>query len=410
MGKEFAVLVVLGSFPENSRGKVYRGVHLRGIFLKGSAWLLQFVFVVGALLTLFVALTPQGRAGFHTALFLTQVLDTPVKPQSWFTGEPQRQESTYPSPEGESVAEIYRIPDGRLRAAVVLSLGVTKEGFEDPVVVNLGYALARAGFVVMYQWSPHVGLNHNIDPRAPEILVSSFRHLEDQEYVDKDRVGLGGFSVGASFALVAASDPGIRQRVHFVNALGPYYDAESLLVQVSSRTVIYDGVETSWVPDDLTIRVVANDLIETLSNSQDIEILSAAYDQEVPSPPRDAEKLSSAGRRVAWLLEGVGRPEAIDLVAALPGWFHEDLVRISPSAHLDGLQARLLLMHDREDRLVPAAESRRIAKALQHRGNFRHTELIAFEHVNPSGGGIFTILAQAANLYRHMYEVIRMAH
>ena len=84
--------------------------------------------------------------------------------------------------------------------------------------------------------------------------------------------------------------------------------------------------------------------------------------------------------------------------------------RTSPSAHISGVQARLLVMHDRDDPLVPAAESRRLLEATRDRGNVRYTELLAFDHAIPSGGGILTIMGQAARLYRHMYEIIRIAH
>ena len=80
-------------------------------------------------------------------------------------------------------------------------------------MINLGNALARANFVVMYQWSPAMGISKKIDPAEPGNLVSGFRFLEQQEYVDHERVGLGWFSVGASFALVAAADDKIRDRV-----------------------------------------------------------------------------------------------------------------------------------------------------------------------------------------------------
>ena len=66
-------------------------------------------------------------------------------------------------------------------------------------------------------------------------------------------------------------------------------------------------------------------------------------------------------------------------------------------------------MHDRDDLLVPAAESRRLMEATLGRSNVRYTELLAFDHVAPSGGGIPTILGQSARLYRHMYEIIRIA-
>ena len=102
--------------------------------------------------------------------------------------------------------------------------------------------------------------------------------------------------------------------------------------------------------------------------------------------------------------------EAKALVATLPPGFREDLARLSPSAHISGVQAKLLVMHDRDDPLVPAAESRRLLEATRDRGNVRYTELRAFDHSAPSGGGILTIMGQAARLYRHMYEIIRIAH
>ena len=365
--------------------------------------------VVGALLTLFIALTPQGRAGFHTALFLTQVLDTPVKPQSWFTDEPLRYAVRYPSPEGTSIAQIYRIPDGKPRAAALLSLGVYDQGFDGPEVVNLGNALARAGFVVMYDWSPAMGLGYQIEPDQVANLVSAFLYLEEQDYVDRERVGLGGFCVGASFALVAAADAGIRDRVYFVNALGPYYDAETLLLQTASRTVVYDGESTQWEPDQLTTRVLTNELIETLENPRDADLLTRHYLDGNLAIPEELEALSPAGRTIARLLDGVEPQEAAELYAGLPVGFREDLARISPSTHIADVRARLLVMHDRDDRLVPAAESRRLLEAVRDRDNVRYTELRAFDHVEPSSGGILTILGQAARLYRHMYEIIRIA-
>ena len=78
----------------------------------------------------------------------------PVKPQPWFAAEPLRQEVHYQSADGTDVAEVYRLPDGEPRAAVLLSLGVRPIGLDDPNLINLGNALARAGYVAMFHWSP----------------------------------------------------------------------------------------------------------------------------------------------------------------------------------------------------------------------------------------------------------------
>ena len=105
---------------------------MKRILRKAASWLFQLLVVGGALLTLFIALAPQGRTGFHTALFLTEVLDAPVKPQSWFTAEPLRHDVQLPPVGGTSVGQVYRIPDGKPRAAVLLSLASLARDLPTP--------------------------------------------------------------------------------------------------------------------------------------------------------------------------------------------------------------------------------------------------------------------------------------
>ena len=66
-----------------------------------------------------------------------------------------------------------------------------------------------------------------------------------------------------------------------------------------------------------------------------------------------------------------------------------------------------MIMHDRGDRLIPAAESRRLVQALEGRGNFRYTETEVFEHVRPgSDSGTWALISEAFKLYRHMYGIV----
>ena len=376
---------------------------------KGASWLFQALVVLFGLLTLFIALTPQGRAGFQTVLFVTQVLDLSIKPQSWFTDEPLRHEVHYPSSDGTAVADVYRPADGKPHAAVVLFLGANAAGRDDPDVVNLGNALAGAGYVAMFHWSPAMALRANIEPAETGNLVSAYQYLAEREYVDPERTGLGGFCVGASFALVAAADPRIRDDVHFVNAFGPYFDAETLLLQAASRTVLYDAERTPWEPDRLTMRVLANELIETLDDPTDIDTLTRRYMDNEALTTAEVQALSSQARTVTALLDGTTPEEAIALYSSMPADFRRSLADVSPSSHVDDIRARLLVLHDRNDRLVPAAESRRLLVATADRGEVRYTEVLAFDHVRPSGGGIGALLGEAFRLYRHMYDIIRIA-
>ena len=389
---------------------VKSGIYAVGrVARKGASWIFQALVVVVALLVLFIAVTPQGKAGFHTVLFVSQVLDLPIKPQTWFTGEPLRHEVHYPSSDGTTVADVYRQDDGKRRAAVVLFLGANAAGRDDPDVVNLGNALARAGYVVMFHWSPTMALRANIEPAETGNLVRAFQYLSEREYVDLERVGLGGFCVGASFALVASADPRIQDQVHFVNAFGPYYDAGELLRQAASRSVVYDGERTPWQPDKLTLKVLANELIETLEDPGDVDTLSQRYLNGQAMTAEEIDALTPAGRTVRTLLDGTSPEVAEVLYSNLPPGFREDLAGVSPSSHVDEIQAKLLIMHDRNDRLVPAAESRRLLAATEDRGDVRYTEVLAFEHVRPGGGGIWDLLAEAGRLYRHMYSIIRIA-
>ena len=363
------------------------------------------VVVIGSLLTIFIAATPQGKAGFRAALFVPQVLEVPFKPQPWFASDPVRHEVTYPQEIGTGVADVYRIPDGEPRAAVLLFLGANAAGRDDEDVVNLGNALARGGFAVMFHWSPTMALQHNIDSVEIDNLVRAFQFLEQQDWVDSKRVGIGGFCVGASFSLVAAADPRISDRVRFVNAFGPYFDAEDLLLQVVTRSRLYQGVRTPWQPDSLTLEVFANELIETVDDMADIDLLTKKY---LTGELRDGQPATSAGQTVDRLLEGVSLGEAAGLYATLPEEFREAMDQSSPSRYVDEIKAELLVLHARDDELVPSAESRRLAEAMADRGDVRYTELLSFDHVRPAGGtGTWRLFKEGFELYRHMYGVMR---
>ena len=373
--------------------------------LVAMKWAFLALVVVGSLLTIFIAATPQGKAGFRAALFVPQILDAPIKPQLWLSGDPVRHEVTYQQATGTGVADVYRIPDGEPRAAVLLFLGANAAGRDDKDVINLGEALARSGFVVMFHWSPTMALQRNIDPVEIDNLVRAFQFLEQQEWVDPERVGIGGFCVGASFSLVAAADPRIRDRVRFVNAFGPYFDARELLIQVVTRSRIDQGVRTPWQPDRLTLEVFANELIETVDDPADNELLTKRY---MTGESIDAQPVTSAGQTVARLLEGVSPEEAARLYLTLPEDFREGMDQISPSHYVDDIKAKLLILHDRDDELVPSAESRRLAAAMADRGDIRYTELLSFDHVRPAGGtGAWQLVKEGFKLYRHMYAVMR---
>ena len=340
--------------------------------------------VIVALLTLYRPTT----TAIHTAAFAAQVLPSPAKPQPWLAKEPEHIPASFVRDDGTTGAgDIYVIPDGKRRAGVVIFLGANAAGADDPDVVNLGQALARAGFAVMYYWSPTMGEQAQVDADEIPNVVAAFRHLRRQEYVDDDRVGLAGFSVGASFALVAAADPRIADDIAFVNAFGGYYDTEDLLVQIAAGRAIAAGGDTPWEVDRLTRRVFDNML----------------------TPESDTPAAQA-------LLQG---PDSIAtarrLYTELPENFRADTDSISPSRHIDLWSPNTVMrvMHDQGDPLIPVGESRRLVQALrQHRPEVPvyYTETDIFRHVRPDAEtDLASMLRGAFQLYRHMYHIVAVA-
>ena len=306
-------------------------------------------------------------------------------------------------------ADIYRIPDRKPRAALVLFLGVNPAGRDDERVVNLASALARAGFVVLVPWSENM-IAKRVSPADVELLVAAFQYLAGLDYVDPARIGGSGFCVGSSLLVVAASDPRISADVAFINFFSGFYDGRDYIKQFAARRTFYDGTEEVWEPDALTTEVLTRLMIESLSLPRERDALEGHFAGSGPLTEGEVGGLSSEARAVHGLLSGTTLEEADALLREVPQRLKDAIDALSPSQHLEGLSARLLIMHDREDALAPVEESRRLADAMAARGDVRYTEFSFFSHVDPGEGvGPLGLLTESFKLYRHLYAVVRTA-
>lgn len=358
-------------------------------------------------LTVFLGATREGRATVKTVLFIPQIFDVGIKPLNWFTPKPIVERVTFPIPGGIGEGDLYRPPGEGPYAAVLLFLGVAPAGRTDSRVIRLGNALARSNMVTLYYWSP-IMADDRIEPEDIDNLVAAYQYLASQDYVDKERVGMGGFCVGASFSLMAASREPIRDQVTFVNAFGPYFDMRDLLGAISSKTKVYGDEVLPWKPDRLTRKVFITHLTQDLPETEG-RALRATFLDGLPLEMAVGE-LSTQGRAVYNLLEGVPLEEAEEYLKQIPQRTKERMALVSPSQYLDGLNARLLIMHDREDDLVPAYESRRLRDALKDRGNARYTEFGLFDHVTPDLRlGPINTAKELVSFFRHMHSILMQA-
>ena len=372
------------------------------------------VIIGGVAVVAVMTLYRPVATAIHTVAFATQVLPSPVKIQPWLAAEPEHRKVNFRRDDGmDGDADIYVIPDGKRRAGLLIFLGANAAGADDPDVINLGKALARAGFAVMYYWSPTMGEQARVDAGEIANIVAAFQHLGRQEFVDSQRVGLAGFSVGASFALVAAADPRIADDIDFVNAFGGYYDTPNLMVQIAAGRAIYDDGNVPWEVDSLTRRVYENMIIDSLEDPARREDAQTITDG-TGSPQYDRTSLATASAMA--LLEGVDSiREARWFYANLPAEFRQRVDSISPSQYVGqwSRHTAMRVMHDRGDPLIPAGESRRLVDALQQQRpdiTVYYTETDIFRHVRPDADrDTKSLLKGAGQLYRHMYHIIAVA-
>src|SRR5207247_1131974 len=136
---------------------------------------------------------------------------------------------------------------GERHPGIMLVNGATALGNDDPETVRLAEALARAGYLVMLPEFPFIQ-EGRLEPRAPAIIDAAFARLQAVPEAREMPVGAFGFSVGGGMLLAAAGqDEGLR-RAAYVGALGAYYDIDTYLASVVTRTQLVDVLAALWDP------------------------------------------------------------------------------------------------------------------------------------------------------------------
>jgi hypothetical protein len=324
------------------------------------------------------------RAVAKTAICLLKVMPMlPSRPLDWVTPRPVVERFRYPTSHGPAEGELYRPGTAGPHPGVVVCLGVVPFGVDHPQVPRLGEALARSGFAALLYWSPTMR-DFRLDPADIGDIVSAYNALLRRPDIDAMRSGLLGTCVGGAFALMAAARPRIRDRVGFVLAYAPYGSMWTLARDIASATRVRDGVREPWAVDPLTRKVFVHSVTALLApdEAQQLQAVFAERD----GPP-DGFTASEDGRTVLPLLTVLDRAEADAALSRLPIPLQDRLTAMSPASYVKGIRAPLIvLLHDRDDVVVPVGESRRLRDALRGRGGVRYTEFTVFKHLDPTKG------------------------
>jgi dienelactone hydrolase len=381
-------------------------------------WLRRIGLVLLVLVVAMVAWEPT-RVGLQTAVMLPNMLGAGPQPLSLFSSTPQRLSVPYREADGgeADLAELW-LPEWasaeRPAGAMLLVLGVNNVGRNHPAVVRVADALARTGVAVLVPDSRTL-LEGRLEVGEIDGVVDAFRLLATRPEVDRERLGIVGFSIGGSLALLAARDPSIADQVRWVNAFGAFADAETYLASVSAHAYLgADGSPVAWTPTPLAREVYLAFLLDQVDNADDRAALEGAFGESIlagdrpVADPELRESLDSAVARTVHDLLTAGSPdEARRAIDELPAESLAFIDAISPSRHLAGIDADVYLMHETEDHHVPFVESRSLASALEGSGRLAgHTEFRLFDHVQPDDLDLVAAAPELWKLLLHVRQVM----
>jgi hypothetical protein len=346
--------------------------------------------------------TRTARAWTRMAVFLLKVFPMlPSKPVDWVTRKPLIDKVTYPTCHGQASGDLYRPSGGGRHRAILVCLGVVPFETEHPQVPRLGKALARSGFAALLYWSPAMR-DLRLEPDDVDNIALAYEWLITQPYVDSDKSGLLGTCVGGSFALMAAANPRIREKVSFVAAYAPYSSMFTLLQDAASSSTVRTDIREPWQVDQLTRKVLVRSLTAGLE-PEEAKLLRENFSGG--KGQLEVNKLSREGQVIYSLLTDPDADEAKRITEQLPGDFRDRLSAMSPMNCLKDIQSPLiLLLHDRGDNVIPVGESRRLRATLQSRDGVRYTEL-QFQHLNPAKLPVFRLVRELVKFYKALYPL-----
>jgi pimeloyl-ACP methyl ester carboxylesterase len=164
-----------------------------------------------------------------------------------------------------------------------------------------------------------------------------------------------------------------------------------------------------WEVDPLTRKVYVYSMTSVLEASE-AELLRAALAERTGSIEPAA--LSDEGQAIVSLLTALDADGAWTALERLPARLRARLDALSPLDQLEDIRAPLIVLaHDRDDAVIPIAESRQMFAALTGRPGVHYTEIGMFQHMDPTKQRVSPLVAvrELAKFYSLVYPVFRQS-
>jgi hypothetical protein len=278
------------------------------------------------------------------------------------TPEPVREPITYVVDGRARSGDLYLPADRKPQAAIVLVPGAVPEGKDHEQLVAFANMLARLRFAVL---APEISgyRDLRIGPQHVREVADAFRYLSRREdCAPGGRAGIGAFSYAAGPALLAALEDDIRSKVRFVLAVGGYYDLRASIRFFTTGYFEDDGVLQRIDPSEYGKLVFIRSAQHHVHSPRDRAVLDAMVSAKLLDPAADlstlAAELGPEGRSIYLLLTNTDPAQTDRLLAGLPAPVLATIDSLTLSNKpMSQLQARLILVHGKDDPLIPYTES-----------------------------------------------------
>lgn len=316
------------------------------------------------------------------------------------TPRPTRASVRYAVDGRERHGDLY-LPGARALAGMVLVPGVTRLGKDDPRLVALAMTLARARFEVLV---PDL-------PNLRDLMVSSAdtRALADASVFLDNRggrsrpTGLTAVSYAVGPAVAALFEPDMAGRIDFVVAIGGYRDLEATVAFFTTGYYRTDpGAPWRYRrPNAYGKWVFVRSNAGRLKDPRDRSLLTAMAQRKLDNLEADISDLTATlgpeGRSVYALLANKDPERVPDLIAGLPKGIATDMAALDLKRRdLGALKIHFVLIHGRDDSIIPETQSESLAAALKDADLF---VLDSLSHVDLKPGGIFDTLKFLRAIY-----------
>ncbi len=322
---------------------------------------------------------------------------------------PVREAISYQVSGNSRRADIYHPGIGaHARAIVIVVPGVVRLGKDDPRIVAFAESMARARFLVFV---PDLQSLRNLSIRSQDVeeLSELVLHIASNEAAGTERcIGIVAFSYAAGPAILAAMKEQTRDLVRFVYAVGAYYDIEAVGTFLTTG-YFREGPDQKWQkrqPSSYATWVFIHSSAAWLKSPEDRRILKAISETKLADPEAGiaeaASQLGPEGRAVYRLLLNNDPEKTSLLISELPAFLLAELRRLDlRSRNMADLKAKLILIHGRDDALIPYSES--IALAAAGAGRAHLFVIRSLAHVELVSGGIWDLW----KLWRASYLLLR---